>query len=99
MGRLFQPQCNRIAQLSSTFMVPFHCLNYLEYDLKRVPASLTSVAFLIGKWRSEFGGKAIFPTIPAFTYGEEVDFKMITEGDRVLDVLKYEYDIMLTRIS
>lgn len=36
----------------------------LEYDLKKVPIELRKVAFLIGKWRSEFGGKAFFPTIP-----------------------------------
>ncbi|CAJ0941187.1 unnamed protein product, partial [Mesorhabditis belari] len=47
-----------------------------EYDLKKVPKALQRVAFLIGKWKSEFGGKAFFPTIPKFTYGEEIDIKM-----------------------
>ncbi|EFO20397.2 hypothetical protein LOAG_08091 [Loa loa] len=56
---------------------------------KKIPATLKSIVFLIGKWRSEFGGKAVFPTIPKATYGEEVDFKLITKGDRVLDVLNY----------
>ncbi|VDN52056.1 unnamed protein product [Dracunculus medinensis] len=32
------------------------------------------IAFLIGRWRSEFSGKAFFPTIPKFTYGEELNF-------------------------
>lgn len=63
----------------------------LEYDLKKVPSTLRSVAFLIGKWRSEFGGKAVFPTIPTVTYGEEIDFKLISKGDYVLDVLNYTY--------
>ena len=49
-----------------------------EYDLKKVPPNLHKVAFLIGKWRSEFGGKADFPTIPRFTYGEEIDIKLAT---------------------
>uniref|UniRef100_A0A7E4W442 THAP4_heme-bd domain-containing protein n=1 Tax=Panagrellus redivivus TaxID=6233 RepID=A0A7E4W442_PANRE len=47
-----------------------------EYDLKKVPPNLHKVAFLVGKWRSEFGGKADFPTIPRFTYGEELDIKL-----------------------
>lgn len=47
-----------------------------EYDLKKVPPNLKRIAFLIGKWRSDFGGKADFPTIPRFTYGEELDFKL-----------------------
>jgi hypothetical protein len=45
-----------------------------------VPESLQKVAFLIGRWRSEFGGKAIFPTIPKFTYGEQLDFSVATAG-------------------
>uniref|UniRef100_A0AC35U8N8 ShKT domain-containing protein n=1 Tax=Rhabditophanes sp. KR3021 TaxID=114890 RepID=A0AC35U8N8_9BILA len=47
-----------------------------EYDLLNVPPNLRKVAFLIGKWRSEFGGKVDFPTIPIFTYGEELDFRI-----------------------
>uniref|UniRef100_A0A0K0G1V8 Si:ch211-105d4.5 (inferred by orthology to a zebrafish protein) n=1 Tax=Strongyloides venezuelensis TaxID=75913 RepID=A0A0K0G1V8_STRVS len=47
-----------------------------EYDLKKVPPNLKRIAFLIGKWRSDFGGKADFPTIPRFTYGEEIDFRL-----------------------
>jgi len=48
------------------------------YDLTRLPPDLRGLEFLIGRWRSEFGGKARFPTIPIFTYGEQVDFT-ITE--------------------
>ncbi|VDK28357.1 unnamed protein product [Anisakis simplex] len=47
-----------------------------EFDLRRVPHNLQPIAFLIGKWRSEFGGKAFFPTIPRFTYGEEIVFSI-----------------------
>nr|CRZ25711.1 Bm2455 [Brugia malayi] len=60
-----------------------------EYDLKKVPTTLKKVAFLIGKWRSEFGGKAVFPTIPKVTYGEEIDFKLITNSEYVFDALNY----------
>uniref|UniRef100_A0A0K0CWL9 DUF1794 domain-containing protein n=1 Tax=Angiostrongylus cantonensis TaxID=6313 RepID=A0A0K0CWL9_ANGCA len=28
------------------------------------------------RWRSEFGGKAYFPTIPKFTYGEQIDISI-----------------------
>ena len=48
-----------------------------EYDLKRVPKNLQKIAFLIGKWKSE-RGKADFPTIPRFTYGEELDIQLAT---------------------
>uniref|UniRef100_A0AC34FB19 ShKT domain-containing protein n=1 Tax=Panagrolaimus sp. ES5 TaxID=591445 RepID=A0AC34FB19_9BILA len=63
--------CQKACQTCGTKIPP-------EYDLKRVPESLYKVAFLIGKWRSEFGGKADFPTIPRFTYGEEIDIKLAT---------------------
>ncbi|KAL4002922.1 hypothetical protein ACH3XW_5470 [Acanthocheilonema viteae] len=75
--------CKKSCQLCNSDLTP------KEYDLKKIPVTLKSIAFLIGKWRSEFGGKAVFPTIPTFTYGEEIDFKLITKGDRVLDVLNY----------
>ncbi|KAI6171491.1 hypothetical protein M3Y99_02002500 [Aphelenchoides fujianensis] len=44
-----------------------------KYDIKSLPNHLHKVAFLLGKWRSEFGGKARFPTMPKFTYGEQLD--------------------------
>jgi len=44
------------------------------YDLSRLPQELQSIGFLVGRWRAEFAGKARFPTIPIFTYGEQVDF-------------------------
>jgi len=31
---------------------------------------------LVGKWRSDFDGKIRFPTIPVFTYGEELDISI-----------------------
>uniref|UniRef100_A0A1I7XZF0 ShKT domain-containing protein n=1 Tax=Steinernema glaseri TaxID=37863 RepID=A0A1I7XZF0_9BILA len=39
-----------------------------KYDLRRVPDNLQRIAFLIGRWRSEFGGKAVFPTIPKIAF-------------------------------
>jgi hypothetical protein len=47
-----------------------------KFDISRVPSNLQPLAFLIGIWRSEHGGKAIFPTIPKFTYGEEIQFSL-----------------------
>lgn len=44
------------------------------YDTANLPPELQSIGFLVGRWRSEFGGKAKFPTIPVFTYGEQIDF-------------------------
>ncbi|KAI6241006.1 THAP4-heme-bd domain-containing protein [Aphelenchoides fujianensis] len=28
--------------------------------------------WLVGKWRSEFSGKVVWPTVPTMTYGEEL---------------------------
>jgi hypothetical protein len=28
--------------------------------------------WIVGKWRSEFGGKVFWPTVPTMTYGEEM---------------------------
>uniref|UniRef100_A0A0N5CP13 ShKT domain-containing protein n=1 Tax=Thelazia callipaeda TaxID=103827 RepID=A0A0N5CP13_THECL len=76
--------CKKSCQLCDTTPV------LKEYDIKKTPARLKSIAFLIGKWRSEFNGKAVFPTIPNFTYGEEIDFKLITKDNQILDVISYK---------
>ncbi|KJH50249.1 shTK domain protein [Dictyocaulus viviparus] len=47
-----------------------------KYDVRRLHPKLTPVAWMIGRWRSEFGGKAFFPTIPKFTYGEQIDISL-----------------------
>ncbi|PIO56991.1 hypothetical protein TELCIR_21607, partial [Teladorsagia circumcincta] len=47
-----------------------------EYDVRRLPSELHPVAWMVGRWRSEFGGKAFFPTIPKFTYGEQIDISI-----------------------
>ncbi|VDL78222.1 unnamed protein product [Nippostrongylus brasiliensis] len=64
----------------------------LEYDLRRLPSTLQPISFLIGKWRSEHGGKAIFPTIPKFTYGEEVDISIPDDALQARRALNYTYD-------
>uniref|UniRef100_A0A0R3RJ63 ShKT domain-containing protein n=1 Tax=Elaeophora elaphi TaxID=1147741 RepID=A0A0R3RJ63_9BILA len=64
--------CEKSCQLCDSNLV------LKEYDLKKIPVTLKSVAFLIGKWCSEFGGKAVFPTIPTITYGGEIHFYLIT---------------------
>jgi len=47
-----------------------------EFDARNLPFELQSLSFLLGEWRSELDGKAIFPTIPVFTYGEKVSFSI-----------------------
>ncbi|EPB65096.1 hypothetical protein ANCCEY_15841, partial [Ancylostoma ceylanicum] len=59
------------------------------YDLRRLPLQLQPLAFLVGKWRSEHGGKAIFPTIPKFTYGEEVDISIPDDALQAQRALNY----------
>ncbi|CAD6199174.1 unnamed protein product [Caenorhabditis auriculariae] len=60
-----------------------------KYDLRRLPSSLQPVAFLIGKWRSEHGGKAIFPTIPKFTFGEQVEISIPDDEVTAQKALNY----------
>uniref|UniRef100_A0A7E4VXW6 ShKT domain-containing protein n=1 Tax=Panagrellus redivivus TaxID=6233 RepID=A0A7E4VXW6_PANRE len=53
------------------------CIHIPEkFDLTKVPSQLQPIAWLIGIWRSEHGGKAVFPTIPKFTYGEQIEFAL-----------------------
>jgi len=59
------------------------------YDLSRLPQELQSIGFLVGRWRSEFGGKARFPTIPIFTYGEQVDFTITEKPQFGIPSLNY----------
>lgn len=47
-----------------------------KYNIAKLPNELKSVGWLLGRWRSEHGGKARFPTIPVFTYGEQLDFSI-----------------------
>jgi hypothetical protein len=30
------------------------------------------LGWIVGKWRSEFSGKIVWPTVPTMTYGEEL---------------------------
>ncbi|VDP47083.1 unnamed protein product [Heligmosomoides polygyrus] len=60
-----------------------------EYDLRRLPSQLKPLAFLVGKWRSDHGGKAVFATIPTFTYGEEVDISIPDSRSRPLPALNF----------
>lgn len=47
------------------------------------------MAWLLGRWRSEAGGKAVFPTIPNFTYGEQLDFAIADAPPRGSRALNY----------
>ncbi|CAI4233413.1 unnamed protein product [Auanema sp. JU1783] len=67
-----------------------------KYDLRRLPSSLQPLGFLVGKWRSEHGGKAIFPTIPKFTYGEEIEFSIpddIMQSQKALNYTAFAWSI------
>jgi len=47
-----------------------------RFDANQLPPHLKPLEFLVGVWRSNDGGKAVFPTIPKFTYGEQVEFSV-----------------------
>lgn len=61
----------------------------LKFDVSRIPPHLQPIAWLIGIWRSEHGGKAMFPTIPKFTYGEQVEISLPDEHMTGLKALNY----------
>ncbi|CAI4232262.1 unnamed protein product [Auanema sp. JU1783] len=67
--QLVMEHCQRTCKLCGEAIDPL-------YDVSRLPKQLHPIAWLVGRWRSEFGGKAFFPTIPKFTYGEQLDIKI-----------------------
>uniref|UniRef100_A0A0M3HH18 THAP4_heme-bd domain-containing protein n=1 Tax=Ascaris lumbricoides TaxID=6252 RepID=A0A0M3HH18_ASCLU len=67
-----------------------------EFDARNAPPSLQPLAWLIGIWRSEHGGKAIFPTIPKFTYGEQVEIAVSDSHMTGLKALNYSYVFYLS---
>ncbi|VDK44342.1 unnamed protein product [Anisakis simplex] len=60
-----------------------------RFDVRNMPDELRPIGFLLGVWRSEAGGKAIFPTIPVFTYGEEISISLPNKGMKGLKALNY----------
>uniref|UniRef100_A0AC34FTV5 THAP4-like heme-binding beta-barrel domain-containing protein n=1 Tax=Panagrolaimus sp. ES5 TaxID=591445 RepID=A0AC34FTV5_9BILA len=71
--------------------IGFQLFNFIltEFDLTKLPSSLKPVAWLIGIWRSEHGGKAVFPTIPKFTYGEQIEFSLTDSHTTASKSLNY----------
>ncbi|PAV61920.1 hypothetical protein WR25_19038 [Diploscapter pachys] len=60
-----------------------------EFDPHRLSPELQPISFLVGKWRSEHGGKAIFPTIPKFTFGEQIEFSIPDDTLQAAKALNY----------
>ncbi|EYC43029.1 hypothetical protein Y032_0506g2682 [Ancylostoma ceylanicum] len=86
---LVMEHCPRMCQACGERIDP-------AYDVRRLPKELKSVAWMVGRWRSEFGGKAFFPTIPKFTYGEQIDISIsdITRrGKPSLNYTAFAWDI------
>ncbi|VDK43535.1 unnamed protein product [Anisakis simplex] len=84
--------CDSIDYISKTCRKSCRrCSHKIEerFDASLVPDSLKPLAWLIGIWRSEHGGKAIFPTIPKFTYGEQVEISIANNHMSALKALNY----------
>jgi len=66
-----------------------------QFNLRFLPIDLNPIGFLVGRWRSDFGGKAIFPSMPNSSYGEQIEF-MITEppqfGARFLNYTSFAWN-------
>lgn len=69
-------------------------MNILEFDVSRIPRLLQPIAWLVGVWHSDHGGKAIFPTIPKFTYGEHVEISLADEHISSLPALNYTFVLL-----
>ncbi|VDK75669.1 unnamed protein product [Litomosoides sigmodontis] len=67
------------------------CIKKVEpkFDASRAPSHLQPIAWLIGLWRSKHGGKAMFPTIPTFTYNEQVEISLPDDHVTGLKALNY----------
>lgn len=50
---------NNLTETKASLSLSFHnkLKSFPEFDLKNLPSELEPLAFLVGKWRSEFGGK------------------------------------------
>ncbi|CAD6194075.1 unnamed protein product [Caenorhabditis auriculariae] len=89
-GELVVKHCVKSCQTCGPVVEP-------QYDVRRLPPNLKSVAWLVGRWRSEFGGKAFFPTIPKFTYGEQLDISIgeVSMGAPLLNYTAFAWDISM----
>lgn len=54
-----------------------------------MPDALRRLGFLLGIWRAETGGKVVFPTMPVFTYGEEIEISLPSKDMHGLIALNY----------
>lgn len=60
-----------------------------RYDPRRLSAELQPLGKFLGIWKSDHGGKANFPTIPVFTYGEEVEFAIGDDNTQFPALINY----------
>lgn len=60
-----------------------------KFDVRNMPDSLRPLSFLLGVWRADTGGKAVFPTIPVFTYGEQIEISLPDNSMKALKALNY----------
>lgn len=54
-----------------------------------MPDLLRPLGFLLGVWKAESGGKAVFPTMPTFTFGERIEICLSSETMHGLPALNY----------
>uniref|UniRef100_A0A0N4ZC55 ShKT domain-containing protein n=1 Tax=Parastrongyloides trichosuri TaxID=131310 RepID=A0A0N4ZC55_PARTI len=47
-----------------------------RFDKSKLAENLRPISWLVGIWRSEHDGKVTFPTIPKFTYGEQIEISI-----------------------
>ncbi|KAF7632765.1 DUF1794 domain-containing protein [Meloidogyne graminicola] len=66
-------QANILIQFSLLFIVYlFLYFNLIKAELSKNNEKLS---WIVGKWRSEFSGKVVWPSIPTMTYGEELNIQ------------------------
>ena len=60
-----------IMDLRKDFFI-FILISTLGLISGELSATNKKLEWFVGRWRSEFGGKIVWPTVPTMTYGEEL---------------------------
>uniref|UniRef100_A0A915CUU0 THAP4-like heme-binding beta-barrel domain-containing protein n=1 Tax=Ditylenchus dipsaci TaxID=166011 RepID=A0A915CUU0_9BILA len=58
--------------LSKIFALILLVFVFIEIADSELTKENSKLAWIVGKWRSEFSGKVFWPTVPTMTYGEEL---------------------------
>lgn len=67
-----------VESMNVSVLTLFLLISYVYCELNEHNKKLS---WLVGKWRSEFSGKIVWPTVPTMTYGEELTILEAPQGN------------------